>query len=56
MTVTFNDARLGLNHYCGFRMLQPHELKRGQDFTSDYVLHAEVRDLRNVTAAETSQS
>lgn len=28
---------------CGFRMLQPHELKAGQDFEDDYVLHGEKR-------------
>lgn len=29
---------------CGFRMLQPHELKVGQDFDLDYYLHGLKRD------------
>jgi DNA (cytosine-5)-methyltransferase 1 len=29
---------------CGFRMLQPHELKVGQDFDHDYYLHGLKRD------------
>jgi DNA (cytosine-5)-methyltransferase 1 len=29
---------------CGFRMLQPHELKAGQDFEPDYYLHGLKRD------------
>jgi DNA (cytosine-5)-methyltransferase 1 len=29
---------------CGFRMLQPHELKLGQDFDLDYYLHGLKRD------------